>query len=317
MLRRGKAGMKKKFSIPELLLFMVEKTAIFFAFAIPHSWCEGFGKIFGRIYYLFSKKRRHVAISNLQLAFPQMPDKERNHLARLSFESFGINYVEGIKIAKMTPYELKSMVRIAEEDEELYQKLISSDKGTVLLGCHSGSLPMLLAGLSVYGLKLHSITGTGNRYTDAWLKKKASLFGLDLIIRGNSKGYSELLSILESHEAVNFFTDMDWSYSKGVFVDFFGKPASSPRGPARIFYRHDYWPVMVMVERKKSFNYVIHLKEFAIDRTSNDKEQFVINNMQHFTSYFEEKIRKDPADWTWQHPRWKTRPEDEESEKNA
>lgn len=308
--------MKKKFSITELLLFTVERIAIFFAFSIPLSWCEGFGMAFGRIFYLFSKKRRHVALSNLQLSFPQLSARERKHLAKLSFESFGINYVEGLKIAKMTPEKLKSVVRIADEDKALYQRLVSSDKGIVLLGCHSGSLPMLMAGLSVYGLKLHCIIGTSNRYTDAWLKKKAKLFGLDLIIRGNNKGYSELLSLLDNHEAVNFFTDMDWSYSRGVFVDFFGKPASSPRGPARIFYKHDYWPVMVGIERKGSFDYILHLEKYIIDRSAKDKEQFILTNMQSFTYYFEEKIRKDPANWTWFHPRWKTRPEGEE-EKDA
>ena len=304
--------MKNKFSIIELLLFTVQKLAIFFTYAIPYSWCEGFGKAFGDIYYFFSKKRRKVALSNLQLAFPNMSAEERKHMARRCFRSFGINYVEGIKIARMTPDELKTMVRIADDDKELYHKLLSSDKGVVLLGCHSGSLPMMLAGLSVYGLKLHSITGTSNRYTDAWLKEKAALFGLDLIIRGNSKRYSELLSLLDNNEAVNFFTDMDWSYSKGIFVDFFGKPASSPRGPARIFYRHEYYAVMVMIERKKSFDYVLHMEEYEIDRTPKDREQFVAVNMQRLTRYFEDKIRKDPANWTWQHPRWKTRPPEEE-----
>ena len=105
---------------------------------------------------------------------------------------------------------------------------------------------------------------------------------------------------------------MDWSYSKGIFVDFFGKPASSPRGPARIFYRHEYYAVMVMIERKKSFDYVLHMEEYEIDRTPKDREQFVAVNMQRFTRYFEDKIRKDPANWTWQHPRWKTRPPEEE-----
>jgi len=308
--------MKKKFNIIELLLYTVEKIAIFFAFIIPFSWCEGFGKAFGSIYYFFSKKRRNIAISNLHLAFPDMSDKEIKHLAKLSFKNFGINYVEGFKILKITPEKLKSIVRIADEDRELYQRLVSSDKGVVLLGCHSGSLPMLLVGLSIYGLKLHCIIGTSNRYTDAWLKKKAALFGLDLIIRGSTRGYSELLSLLDNHEAVNFFTDMDWSYSKGVFVDFFGRQASSPRGPARIFYRRDYLPVMAMVERKKSFDYVLHLKEYEIDRNSKDREQFIVSNMQRFTYYFEEEIRKDPVNWTWFHPRWQTRPEYEQ-EKDA
>lgn len=308
--------MKKKFSIIELLLFTIERIAIFLAFSIPFSWCEGFGKAVGNIYYFFSKKRRNIAISNLKIAFPEMSDREIRHLARRSFKSFGINYVEGFKIAKIPPGKLKTIVKIADEDKTLYKRLISSDKGIVLLGCHSGSLPMLLAGLSVHGLKLHSVIGTSNRYTDAWLKKKASRFGLDLIIRGRSKGYSELLSLLDNHEAVNFFTDMDWSYSKGVFVDFFGKQASSPRGPARIFYKRDYIPVMTMIERRKSFDYILHLKEYEIDRNSNDREQFVVNNMQRFTYYFEEKIRKDPANWTWFHPRWKTRPAYEE-EKDA
>ena len=303
--------MKKKFSIPELLLFVIEKIAIFFAFSIPYSWCESLGKAFGSIFYCFSKKRRNIAISNLHLAFPDMPPKEARSLAKRSFENFGINYVEGIKIAKMTPEKLKSVVKLADEDKALYEKLVCSDRGVVLLGCHSGSLPMLLTGLSVYGLKLHSITGTSNRYTDAWLKKRAARFGLDLIIRSQGKSYAELPSILERHEAINFFTDMDWSYSKGVFVDFFGTPASSPRGPARIFYRRDYQAVMALVERKRSFDYVIHIKEFEIDRTSKDREQFIASNMQRFTKYFEDKIRKDPSNWTWHHPRWKTRPEGE------
>jgi KDO2-lipid IV(A) lauroyltransferase len=93
----------------------------------------------------------------------------------------------------------------------------------------------------------------------------------------------------------------------GVFVDFFGVPASSVRGPAFLALRYDV-PVVPIFALWDGDKYRIEiLPEVPVTRTGDD-ETDIRENTQRFQKAIEEMVRKYPGQWLWAHRRWKTRP---------
>jgi KDO2-lipid IV(A) lauroyltransferase len=96
---------------------------------------------------------------------------------------------------------------------------------------------------------------------------------------------------------------------EGVFVDFFGIPASTTSGLARIALRTD----AAVVPGFLSWDYgrkVYRLRfEPAVELVrSGHEEADVRENTARFTRVIEDYIRAHPDQWLWVHKRWKTRP---------
>jgi KDO2-lipid IV(A) lauroyltransferase len=103
--------------------------------------------------------------------------------------------------------------------------------------------------------------------------------------------------------------DQNSTRGLGVFVDFFGVPASTNSGMARIALRMDapIVPAFIVREGRSARHRVHVLPILQVERTG-DFEEEVRLNTQRFTDVFEQMVRQYPEQWLWMHKRWKTRP---------
>ena len=103
--------------------------------------------------------------------------------------------------------------------------------------------------------------------------------------------------------------DQNSTRGLGVFVDFFGLPASTNSGMARIALRTDAPIVPVFIVREgRSARHRVHLLPILqVERTGEPSED-VRRNTQRFTAVVEDMVRRHPEQWLWMHRRWKTRP---------
>jgi KDO2-lipid IV(A) lauroyltransferase len=118
-----------------------------------------------------------------------------------------------------------------------------------------------------------------------------------------------LLSAMKAGETVGILMDTNMTPPQGVFVDFFGIPACTASGLARIALRSDAavvpgFTVWDPALRKYRLRFDPALK---LIRTGNDDAD-VLANTALFTKVIEEYVRKYPDQWLWVHRRWKTRP---------
>ena len=110
------------------------------------------------------------------------------------------------------------------------------------------------------------------------------------------KGYQ----VLKDNGVLGLVSDQD-AKSKGVFVDFFGHPASTPKGAA-LFHLNTLAPVVLGVCIKtdhKKYNIEI----VPVKTNSDSVEQIT----QNYTSILESYIKKYPEQYFWFHKRWKTK----------
>jgi KDO2-lipid IV(A) lauroyltransferase len=147
-----------------------------------------------------------------------------------------------------------------------------------------------------------------NFYLDRLTREYRTMHGNSMVdkddfVRG-------LLSAMKAGETVGILMDTNMTPPQGVFVDFFGIPACTASGLARIALRTDAAVVpgftiwdSALGKYRLRFDPAIKLV-----RTGNDDADAVANTAL-FTKVIEDYVRRYPDQWLWVHRRWKTRPE--------
>jgi KDO2-lipid IV(A) lauroyltransferase len=106
--------------------------------------------------------------------------------------------------------------------------------------------------------------------------------------------------------------DTNMTPPQGVFVDFFGIPACTASGLARIALRTDAAVVPGFTIWDESLRKYRLRFDPAVELVrTGDLEADIVANTQKFTKVIEDYVRKYPEQWLWVHRRWKTRPEGE------
>jgi KDO2-lipid IV(A) lauroyltransferase len=99
----------------------------------------------------------------------------------------------------------------------------------------------------------------------------------------------------------------------GVFVTFFGRPASTTGAPATLALR---FSVPIIPARSlrvgPGFKYEVHVEKPLARPDTGNREEDVRLLTQAFTSRIEDWVRREPGQWLWGHRRWKSRPKEEQ-----
>jgi Kdo2-lipid IVA lauroyltransferase/acyltransferase len=118
-----------------------------------------------------------------------------------------------------------------------------------------------------------------------------------------------LIASMRLGETVGILMDTNMTPPQGVFVPFFGIPACSASGMARVAQKTGAAVVpgfLLWDERERQ--YVLRFgEEIGTVNTGNTEEDSVANTAI-FTAVLERYIREYPDQWLWMHRRWKTRP---------
>jgi KDO2-lipid IV(A) lauroyltransferase len=121
-----------------------------------------------------------------------------------------------------------------------------------------------------------------------------------------------LLGAMRQGETVGILMDTNMTPPQGIFVPFFGKPACTASGLARVALKTGaaVLPGFMLWEEAER-KYVLHFgEEIDLVRTGDD-EADTLTNTARYTAAIEEYVRRYPDQWLWVHRRWKTRPEGE------
>jgi KDO2-lipid IV(A) lauroyltransferase len=117
------------------------------------------------------------------------------------------------------------------------------------------------------------------------------------------------LKVLGDGGTVGILSDHNTALEEGVFVNFFGIPACTTSGLARIALRTDAAVVPGFLSWDESRRKYRLRFEPAVELSrTGDEEADVRENTQRFTRVIEDFVRAHPDQWLWVHKRWKTRP---------
>jgi len=276
---------------------------------LPRSLARAIGITLGLTVYAVHRRLRHVGQRNLTLAFPEMPSRERRRLLRGEFISLGRQLAEVCLFPRYTKENVSQIV--IYDGFGNFERAYARGKGVLFLTGHLGAWELSAFAHSLQGHPLSIVMRSlDNRYVDALLQGYRTMHGnrtvdKDDFVRG-------LLSAMKAGETVGILMDTNMTPPQGVFVDFFGIPACTASGLARIALRTDAAVVPGFTVWDKALRKYILRFDPAVEliRTG-DNESDIVANTAKFTKVIEDFIRRYPEQWLWVHRRWKTRPPDQ------
>lgn len=259
-----------------------------------------------RLVYVLHSRLRRVALRNLEIAFPQMSLPERRCLVRAEFDNLGRLLAEFCLFPR---YTRENVSRVAIYDGlENYRAAQSRGKGVLFLTAHLGGweLGSFVHSLNGYPLR-EVVRPLDNRRLNRLVEHYRTLHGNSTFDKQEfARG---LLAAMRAGETVGVLMDTNMTPPQGVFVPFFGVPACTASGIARVALRTDaaVVPAFTIWDRELG-KYRIHFEPaLKLTRTGNDDAD-AVENTALFTRVIEEFIRRHPDQWLWVHRRWKTRP---------
>lgn len=283
---------------------------LFRAFALlgqtlPEGWALALGDWGGWLVGEVLGIRRGVVEDQLRQAFPGTDSRWRRGLRRACYRHLGREAVAALRLGRLGPEEIRR--RTTVEGLEAFEAAVAVGRGVILVTGHLGNWEIGGAALAARGVPLEVVAQRlRNPLIQEELERNRRRLGMKVILRGDAP--REVLRALRSGMVVGILGDQD-ARKGGIFVDFFGRPASTARGPA-LFCLRAGAPLFLGVALREGgvgqhYRVVLEPVPFS---PSGEVEADIYRWTERYTRLLEEKIRRAPAQYFWLHRRWKTPP---------
>jgi KDO2-lipid IV(A) lauroyltransferase len=289
--------------------FWLARAVLGFFRVLPLGAGVALARIIARLGFWFPKLRR-TGERNLQLAFPDLSEAERRRLLRGAFENLG----RMLAMFSRFPNRGDALKRlIACEGLEHLQTALQQQRGVILFTGHLGAWELSSFGLSLFGYPLSFLVRQiDNPKIEAIVDRARRSRGNRTIDKTSAA--REMLQILRDGGALGILVDLNTLDREAIFVDFFGRPASTTFIVAKLALRTgaEVLPVFAPWDQERKQIKLIIGEPLRIERTGDENED-VRRLTQEYTRVVEDYVRRYPDQWLWIHRRWKTRPAGEES----
>lgn len=302
--------MAKKGSVQVWLEYAIARVVLDFLRLMPRRVSTWFGVSLGRFAFYALGKLRRVGLRNLELAFPEKTESERNEILKSAFRNLGrvMATVSGFKTLNHNNLTELIEYKPTREFAAAYEKTKTDGRGRIILGGHIGnwelqafSYPVFFEPLSFLARRMD------NPLIEAMILKIRTRLGNRQIDKTNSA--APILRLLRGGGTVGVLADVNSHPKEGVFVPFFGIPASTASGVAMLAIRANavIVPMFAMWDEAKDRYFIYHDKIIEPVNTG-DRKLDIEETTALCAAATERAIRAHPDQWIWIHRRWKTRP---------
>jgi Kdo2-lipid IVA lauroyltransferase/acyltransferase len=274
---------------------------------VPEVVAQGLGWGLGWLAGSVLRVRRRVVDENLARAFPRESKRWRRRVAARVFPHIGREAVTLLRLAGASPADIRSRTQVQGFDA--VEEALAQGKGILFLTGHLGNWEIGGGGTSARGIPLDVVARTQrNPLIDARLNASRAQLGMEVIDRKEAP--RKVLRALRKGRGVALVADQNVRRGD-FFVEFFGTPASTARGPA-LFARRTGAPVFLAFPLRLPgwrARYRIRFQPLRVPRgPEGDDEGFDRRLTRAYLAELEAEIRKAPEQYFWPHKRWKTRP---------
>jgi KDO2-lipid IV(A) lauroyltransferase len=273
---------------------------------LPRRAARALAALVARGLFNLSPKLRKTAEFNLRLAFPHWSEPQRAEVIQKMVRNLGWMAADFAQLPKYSRANINEIVIL--DGHENFLRGHDLGKGVLYLTGHIGAWELSSFAHALYGYPLHYMARPlDNRRLDALVNRYRGLSGNRPIFKNESA--RAMLKVLKDAGTVGILADQNTMPQEGVFVDFFGTPACTTTGLARVALHtgaavvpgYAYWDEQIAKYRLR-FEPPVELIR------TGDIERDIFENTQKFTKVLEAIIRRHPDQWVWLHGRWNTRP---------
>lgn len=284
-----------------MYIYAILKALIFAFEVIPRRLGLILGNIIGVIVYKLSKEARKVSLRNVEEILPHIENNGRKKgFVLRNFRKVGMNLVDALRLEKYKHSDLDSIVDIRNGNN--INTLLKRGKGLIVITAHLGCWEIIPAYFSQKGYPVNVIA---REVYDKNVNREIDRIRKTFDVRVIDKNRSSIVALkrLLSGEAVGVLIDQNTN-TNSVNIDFMGREARTPIGPAYLAMRTGAPVIPVAIHRLKSGRHMIEVgEEVEIVKTEDEKSDIVENTRR--CSKAVEKFIKDYCDeWVWFHNRW-------------
>ncbi|MCA6071557.1 MAG: lysophospholipid acyltransferase family protein [Endomicrobium sp.] len=261
------------------------------------------GRILAFVLFYFVPVRKKQVLQNITLSFPEKSRKEVSAMARRTYKTFTKVFVDMFFISKMPDSEIEKMLIY---DKEIIDKALDRGKGLVLLSAHFGNWELsALAFAKKYTVAL-IVAKQSNDFVDMMINSFRNKKGFNVIDfqRDDKMSFRRIVRALRKNQVLAILGDQD-AGRQGIFLPFFGRLASTPKGPAFFAIRAGSPIITAFGVRQKDGSMKMKVEEIPMPNTGNEEKDIEIINST-YNNRLEKVIRENPDQWFWFHRRWNT-----------
>lgn len=290
----------------DFAVFLAVRATVCIVQALPTSWAFAFADLLAAAAYRLDKRHRRVAEENLRAAFPERTPAAIDRLVLGCYRHFALLVVEMILLPR----------KLHVENWRNYATLVGgrptltgllSNRPLLMVTAHFGNWELAGYTLGAIGFRTHAIARVlDNPYLERFLKTFRTATGQTIVAKRDD--FERLTGVLKAGGKVATLADQD-AGPRGVFVEFFGRPAAAHKAVALMAMEYDAVMLVFGVPRVGEPMRFEMVCEDAIDaRDYIGRPDAVKAITQRYHEALERMIRRHPEQYFWLHRRWKTQP---------
>jgi KDO2-lipid IV(A) lauroyltransferase len=331
----NKLAAKRRNRLADLAVYLVIRLIVCVVQALPARAAYRLADGMAWALYRFAGRRREIARENLAAAFPEQASNPVaiDRIVRGMFQHFMRAAIELILIRRKLSLSTWRRHVVLPNGEKILPPLLS-DRAALIVTAHLGNWELAGISLGLFGYHTHAIARVqDNPYLEQFVRKFRQSAGQQIIAKNGE--FDQLAAVMKSGGKVAVLADQD-AGPRGVFVEFFGRPASAHKAIALLAMQHDAVLVITGVPRVQRGDYLpdpvnrhapgLEPMFYAVtcedvidprDYAGMSRAAAVREITQRYTSAFERMIRRYPEQYFWLHRRWKTRPAEKRTSRAA
>lgn len=267
------------------------------------------GKFTGKTVASLLPKLKKTGRRNLEIALPELSETAKEKILDGTFESLGRQLGFVSHFDDFTPERVRKIVEVVGKGN--FDKAYADGRGVLFFTGHFGSWEVFNLLPPAFGHTMNILVRRiDNPLVENFVDKLRTRLGCKTLDKTQSA--RQMFRVLKKGELLGILADLNVQEKEGVFVDFFGIPASTTTGIAKLALATNaaVLPAFAVWNEAKQ-KYIVHLEPAVEYQKTEDAERDVKNLTQAVTNVVEEYVRKYPEQWLWIHKRWNTRPEGE------
>jgi KDO2-lipid IV(A) lauroyltransferase len=263
----------------------------------------------GRVLWKYYHRGRNRALNNLRASFPEKSEQWIWQTGQRSFEQIAMLAIDVLFTPRLVKkYNWRNYSRY--KNVERTKWLMKEGNGIVMVAAHYSNFEIMGYLLGLFGFNVYSVARPfDNKFINNYLYKVRQQAGQKII---DKKGAAELMRTISSNGAtLCFIVDQD-AGRKGIFVDFFGRKASTYKSIGLVAIANNI-PVAVGYSRRldNRFYFEIGINRIIFPEEWAEKDDPLTWITAEYTKAIEQFVLQDPSQYWWLHRRWKHRPREE------
>lgn len=301
--------MKKRSPAADYVVYLVVRIIVCLLQALPPGAAYSFAGGLAWLAYHLNRRHREVARDNLRQAFPELAGDPRKldatvRAVYLHFCTLLIDIMHTPR--RLNVYNWRRHVEMDGVNNVRFVEAVLTQRPLLLVTGHFGSWEMGGYVMGLFGFTTYAIARRlDNPYLDRFLKKFRERTGQTILDK--NEDYDKILAVLAAGGILGTLGDQD-AGPRGLFVDFFGRPASTHKAVALLALQYQVPMMVTGMRRVGQLRYRKHMEDLIFPQEYAGQRDAVWLLTQRFTAGLERMARAAPEQYFWLHRRWKHQP---------